>query len=99
MMYRLTTYLYATSSFLEGVARLVDFTGSLNTYNCSDSTAQADFKAISSDWMVVGGDLRKAIKHSKQQERVILSDDLVIEARNQLIKDQTMQELLASHSK
>jgi hypothetical protein len=96
MMYRLTTYLYATSSFLEGVARLVDFTGSLNTYNCSDSPEQADFKAISSDWMVVGGDLRKAIKDCQDQEKIILVDSLVEEARQELMKDRTMQQLLSS---
>jgi hypothetical protein len=97
MMYRLTTYLYATSSFLEGVARLVDFTGSLNTYNCSDSPAQADFKAISSDWMVVGGDLRKAIKDFQGQEKIIMDDGVVEEAREELMKDKTMQQLLLSH--
>ena len=96
MMYRLTTYLYATSSFLEGVARLVDFTGSLNIYNCADSPEQADFKAISSDWMVVGGDLRKAIKHLQGQEKIILVDSVVEEARQELMKDRTMQELLLS---
>jgi hypothetical protein len=98
-MYRLTTYLYATPSFLEGVARLFDFTGSLNAYNCSDSPNQADFKAISSDWMVVGGDLRKAIKNYQEHEQIVLNDSLVKEARKELMKDRTIQELRLSRGK
>lgn len=96
MMHRLTTYLYATPSFLEGVARLFDFTGSLNVYQCSDSPEQADFKAISSDWIVVGDDFRKAIKDLQGKEKIILPDSVVEEAKKELMKDQTMQELLLS---
>jgi hypothetical protein len=96
MMHRLTTYLYATPSFLEGVARLFDFAGSLNVYQCADSPDQADFKAISSDWMVVGGDFRKAIQDIQDQEEIILSDSVVEEAKKELMKDKIMQELLLS---
>jgi hypothetical protein len=96
MMHRLTTYLYATPSFLEGVARLFDFTGSLNVYQCSDSPEQADFKAISSDWIVVGDDFRKAIKDFQGKEKIILPDSVVEEAKKELMKDRTMQELLLS---
>jgi hypothetical protein len=96
MMHRLTTYLYATPSFLEGVARLFDFTGSLNVYQCSDSPEHADFKAISSDWIVVGDDLRKAIKGVQGKEKIILPDSVVEEAKKELMKDRAMQELLLS---
>lgn len=96
MMYRLTTYLYAMPSFLEGVARLFDFSGSLNAYNCSESPEQADFNAISSDWIVVGDDFRKAIKDLQNQEKIILADSVVEEARKELMKDRTMQQLLLS---
>lgn len=52
--------LYARPSFLEGLARLVDFTGSLNTYNSSNSPEEADSRALMSDWEAVGLDLISA---------------------------------------
>lgn len=49
--------LYARSSFFEGLSRLIDFTGALNTYNESESPEVADARAILSDWEAVGRDL------------------------------------------
>jgi hypothetical protein len=46
--------------------------------------------------MVVGGDLRKAIKDCQDQEKIILADSVVEEARQELMKDRTMQQLLSS---
>jgi hypothetical protein len=45
-----TTRLYPTPSFLEGIARLVDVTGSLNTYNCTDNPELDDQRSLESDW-------------------------------------------------
>lgn len=47
-------------SFLEGMARLFDFGGTLNHYNYSSSEEEADYRAILSDWRHVGNDIRKA---------------------------------------
>ena len=52
--------LCARPSFLEGVARLFDFSGTLNHYNYSKSEDEADFRAILSDWQHVGYDISKA---------------------------------------
>ena len=59
--------LYARPSFLEGVARVFDRGGVLNRYNRSRSEAEADYKAIASDWYTVGKDLREAISDGKKK--------------------------------
>lgn len=55
-------FLYARPSFIEGVARIFDFSGSLNTYNTSSTPSAADYRAIYRDWEIVGQDLDGAIK-------------------------------------
>ena len=59
--------LYARPSFWEGVARLVDITGSLNQYNYSASDEEADCRAIESDWEAVGADILSAAKAFQEQ--------------------------------
>lgn len=54
--------LYATPSFLSGVARIFDFWGLLDRYNTSPSEREADARALGADWRVVGDDLRAAIR-------------------------------------
>ncbi len=51
-------YLFARPSLIEGVARMVDFGGSLNAYNNSATGAEADERAMLEDWKAVGRDLR-----------------------------------------
>jgi hypothetical protein len=91
IMNKLSTYLYARPSFIEGVARLIDFGGTLNEYNCSATSDQADAKAIASDWKVVGSDFKSAVKAYKKQKP--LDDSFVAEARAQLMSDTTMKQL------
>ena len=61
-------FLFATPSFLEGLARILDLGGTLNEYNYSESDEEADEIALWMDWAVVGTDLRNAIKAVKTQE-------------------------------
>ena len=56
-----TDYLFATPSFLTGVARLLDLSGRFDVYNDSDDEALADARAIYSDWRMVGQDLAGAM--------------------------------------
>ena len=56
-----TDYLFATPSFLTGVARLLDLSGRSGVYNDSDDEALADARAIYSDWRMVGQDLAGAM--------------------------------------
>lgn len=78
-MNKLSSYLYAHPSFVEGFARLVDIGNTLSVYNTSLTADQADTLAILSDWVVVGDDLRSS-----------LIDDI----RSQQIEEQVAKALL-----
>jgi hypothetical protein len=54
-------YLFARPSLMEGIGRLVDFSGSLETYNTEPTPAQSDARAIGRDWQAIGHDLRVAL--------------------------------------
>jgi len=56
-----TDYLYARPSFLEGVARILDFADALNIYNTSPGEEEADARALYEDWQAVRADLRAAM--------------------------------------
>ncbi len=56
-------FLYASPSFLEGAARILDFGNTLNEYNTSKSEEEADEIALRMDWAMVGADLRSAMKN------------------------------------
>lgn len=62
-----TDLLFARPSFVTGMARLFDFGGTLNTYNVSPSEAEADIRAIHSDWKAIGNDMRSALAAYKKQ--------------------------------
>jgi len=51
---------FARASFLDGVARIFDFTGTLSEYNRSRTGEEADYQALLSDWLAVGDDIREA---------------------------------------
>src|SRR5262249_12299375 len=61
LMNRFSTFLFAEPSFLEGMSRVLDMGGTLNSYNTSELARQADIFAMSADWHAVGQDLREAI--------------------------------------
>lgn len=52
--------LFAKPSFFEGVARIADFDGILNSYNISREPEETDCFALSSDWGYVGQDIYNA---------------------------------------
>jgi hypothetical protein len=60
--------LYDRPSFLDGFARVLDLSGSMNIYNISQTPEVADTKAIWSDWEAIGKDLGAAIESEKQKE-------------------------------
>jgi hypothetical protein len=55
-------------SFLEGIGRIGDFSGVLNQFNYSNSNEEADGKAIMSDWIMVGKDLKAAMNTFSKEE-------------------------------
>jgi hypothetical protein len=56
-----TDYLFARPSFWEGVARIFDFAGTLNTYNTVDNPNLADYIALANDWAMIAQDMKKVI--------------------------------------
>ncbi|MEA2030498.1 MAG: hypothetical protein U9N55_02725 [candidate division Zixibacteria bacterium] len=63
-----TSRLFARPSFFEGIARLLDFTNSLQVYNYSKTEAEADAKALAGDWRMVGRDIKAAVDEYDQEE-------------------------------
>lgn len=53
-------------SFSKGVARVLDFFGTLDEYKYSD---EPDSELIQKDWEMIGNDLMKVIKHEKQSSK------------------------------
>lgn len=61
-------FLYARPSFVEGVARILDFGNTLNEYNYSRAPEQADFLALRADWRVAARDMGIALSEEVRQE-------------------------------
>ena len=57
----LKSALYATPSFIGGIAAVIDFGSTLTNYNFSNTPEEADFKALRSDWVTVGEDISGAV--------------------------------------
>ncbi len=66
-------FLFARPSFLEGIARLFDFSNSLNVYNEVSTGREADGIATWIDWNVVGQDLWGAIELFENEESLALA--------------------------
>lgn len=56
-------------SFVEGIGRIGDFSGVLNQFNYSNSPEEADQKALRSDWMKVGNELRSAMNRFEKKSK------------------------------
>jgi len=57
-----TDFLAPKSSFLTGMGSILNIAGSYYDYNYSKSNAEDDFKAIKSDWQMIGNDMQKVIE-------------------------------------
>jgi hypothetical protein len=69
MRYYFTHLLYARPSFLEGMARIVDFGNTLNEFNDCPTPEEADWRAIESDWRAVGADMEWTIRTYERASR------------------------------
>ncbi len=65
----LTFNLFSRPSFLEGMGRIFDFSHSYHFYNYSKSVKEADLKALHSDWIMVGRDIKLSIDKHEQEEK------------------------------
>lgn len=59
-------FLCARPSFAEGVARILDFGGTLNEYNRSLTPEQADYLALQADWRLIGMDLGRVLDEEQE---------------------------------
>lgn len=62
-----TDFLFAQPSLSSGAARVFDLFGQFDEYNRSDSPAEADAKALASDWILVGQDICEAIEQYESE--------------------------------
>lgn len=69
MLYKAKSdFLFSEPSYLSGVARTLDLWGQYDEYNKSLSTAEADQRALASDWIAVGQDLQCAMEELDIEE-------------------------------
>jgi hypothetical protein len=59
--YYLSSFLFATPTWKEGVGRLLDFSDSLTEYNDRPTPDEADLLAMWLDWRAVGLDIQDAM--------------------------------------
>lgn len=57
-----------------GVARLFDFSGTLNVYNTSASGEVADLRAFNEDWKAIGDDMRVVLASYKKDREFQVND-------------------------
>ena len=58
----MTDFLFAHPSFLGGMAQAMDLGGTLFLFNNSRTPEEADLRAMKSDWITVGDDIRAAME-------------------------------------
>ena len=61
-----TDFLFVTPTFLMGVGSVLNIAGNFFLYGNSKSGKEADFRAIESDWGMIGQDLREAANEFKK---------------------------------
>ncbi len=57
-----TTFLFASPSFLSGIARILDLGSQFDGYNDSETDETADATALYSDFRMIGQDLQHAME-------------------------------------
>lgn len=59
----MSDFLFASSSFVRGLGRVLDVGSSMSksSYSTSRSGREADAKAMINDWKVVGNDIREGM--------------------------------------
>jgi hypothetical protein len=73
-MNKMTSFLFATPSFADGLARTLDMAGDFDVYNESSTPDAADARALWSDWCAVGEDMKEVFGKMKQDMDDSISD-------------------------
>lgn len=61
-----TNILYSRAGYVKGAMRILDLGRTVNNYNYSETSSEADYKALSADWLTVGNDLRNACFYGRK---------------------------------
>ena len=61
-----TDFLTADSSFLTGMGTAVNLSGNFYGFNYSRNATEADIRALSSDWQMVGKDIADSMAEAKK---------------------------------
>lgn len=56
-----TDFLFPKRSFWTGFSSVLSFFGDSNMFNTSKLGEEADYKALKSDWNMIGEDIRKSM--------------------------------------
>lgn len=56
-----TTFLFKVPNFLSGMSSVLDIAGVNFKFNTSKTVEDADFMALTSDWLIIGKDLQGAM--------------------------------------
>ncbi len=62
-------HLFAEPSLIGGMARVVDLGATLQDYNYSRNTAEADTKALINDWFAIGDDIRHSLNQYERTRK------------------------------
>lgn len=63
-----TTFLFKVPNFLSGMSSVLDIAGVNFKFNTSKTVEEADFKALTSDWLITGQDLQGAMDEFEKKE-------------------------------
>lgn len=69
-----SSYLSAYPTFLSGIARILDFGNTFDTYNNTSNGEQADSIGMLWDWSIVGKDLWNSINTVKNSPEIQSSE-------------------------
>lgn len=64
-----TGTLFATPNFVRGMAAAFDIGATMTVYNESKNEVDADIKALSSDWEMIGEDIFTAMERYEVNEK------------------------------
>ncbi|MCX6233912.1 MAG: hypothetical protein NT175_04195 [Bacteroidetes bacterium] len=62
-----TDFLFPAPSFFKGLASIFNVPGNYYDFNYSQSNEEADYKALKTDWSIIGQDIRNAVDNMGQQ--------------------------------
>lgn len=71
LMFTRSGRLFARPSFWEGYGRAIDLGTTLNEYNLSKTSEDADTQSILSDWLAVGDGLYSAMDILSREKEIV----------------------------